>query len=227
MASPERQELTRGLFRKWFQVAGKSPWLGGCRPTGHVAYFQMVEHARVFAAQLRRTKHGVVGPEVPVGLVGGQNDEGYQAKHFCRNIALCTEKAASPDWKLIPFSIVAKSWTPDQRQHCRPLEDMSSVDVVRRFGMSPWWVSCWLCFFGNVTEETYERLVHADARPMLRKMADDWHTKRHEAGPGSLSQDIWPPSPMDIMKELKRSAATAGLDGGGRLAASRVHSGRE
>ena len=92
------------------------------------------------------------GTGLALGFPGGRSKaHAYQVKSYCRGMAAVVE-ATMPG--VIEEMAVAQvlQFTPDERKHAEPITSMSGPEVIRKFGMSALWVSCWACIAGYMVK---------------------------------------------------------------------------
>jgi hypothetical protein len=120
-------------------------------------------------------------------------------KHFVRHFLLVSEEKCAGFAHGIRQLMVEEilEWVPDQGDHLVGFKTWTCGQVEDAFGMSVFWLSCWLCLAASLSpEESRQCLKLPDAsllEPVLRWERDAAEDK------GGLG-DLFPPGPRVLVQ---------------------------
>ena len=93
----------------------------------------------------------------------------YMASHFTRAVLLAMDESFwHIRWEELPWTISkVLRWSPDATEQCAPIVDLPLVDMVRRFGASPLWVSRWARFASGLSEDELDLALQTKDRAII------------------------------------------------------------
>ena len=174
------------IIRGWLDAARKHPvvWPTSVTFTAFAGSVAQAAHA------MRAVQSGGAG-------LSGRAANSYRVLGFVRAMLLAAgEGPCAPCWRSIRMSQVLE-WTPDENNHCDAIQGMLCEDVLRVFGMSPLWVSCWACYSSQCTPDDIH-LIRGTAEAEFQDIADEWRSVADDG-----EDDKFPPMPMTFVKHAR------------------------
>ena len=91
------------------------------------------------------------------------------ASHFTRAVLLAMDESfCHIRWEEFSWTISkVLRWSPDATEQCAPIVDLPLLDMVRRFGASPLWVSCWARFASGLSEDELDLALQTKDRAII------------------------------------------------------------
>ena len=109
-------------------------------------------------------------------------------------------------WEQLPWTMATiLRWTPDATDQCLPITEMPLADVVKKFGCSPLWVSCWACFASRLSVDELGLAMRSTDRD-LQKAATTWVRKNNSASSLEEDPDQFSLVVRDLLKQLRMLA---------------------
>ena len=131
----------------------------------------------------------------------------YMSSHFTRAVLLAMDESFwHIRWEQLPWTMATiLRWTPDATDQCLPITEMLLTDVVKKFGCSPLWVSCWACFASRLSVDELGLAMRSTDRD-LQKAATTWVRKNNSACSLEEDPDQFSPVVRDLLEQLRMLA---------------------
>ena len=189
---PEGAEIAERLFRDMIEVADGI----------ELKWPESVEDTRAFVRQLKSFACAARSlRQHDVGLVGGLSENNYLVKHFVRHFLLVSEEKCAGFTQSIRQMMVEDilDWVPDQGDHLLVFRTWTCGQVQDAFGMSVFWLSCWLCLAASLSpEECRQCLKHPDASLLEPVLCWERDVAEDKKGGG----DLFPPGPRVLVQRV-------------------------
>jgi hypothetical protein len=205
-------DLVRDLRQLQVGRAGPLRWPTAARgaPVTQTTAGELPDVAEAATAKRRRQRGtpgaapGILGaapgtpgaraaPGTPGARAARRADGGYLPKHFTRALLLAMDDLFwHVSWDKIPWTMsTVLKWSPDEQNNCEPIQDMMVSEVAKRFASSPFWVSCWACFGGDLPPEELELIMAANDRNLLH-VAHNWWQEMQPLSAELVSDQLSP-----------------------------------